>query len=207
MLGFRRDVDSVRQRVSEREQETGRLIGERAQTRRQIGVARALLEISARLEELEARLMVDADDKRQDRYRPDALSSGEEEARDETTTFDISSSDESDGPDDDDDADDASPHPTGLISTRRLRRLVQQYVVLHHLVDKTGPEHPFIRAQDSRLMRVRNTLLLDLGTALKAARAVGERKVAQDRVVQLMAIYREMDEAGEAVSLLKGRKS
>ena len=56
--GFRRGVEDVRGRVRERKVEVEGLLGEKKDVGRQIALGRELLEVDARLEELEDRLMV-----------------------------------------------------------------------------------------------------------------------------------------------------
>jgi hypothetical protein len=55
---------------------------------------------------------------------------------------------------------------------------------------------------EERLTRCRNTLLLDLGNALKEAKGAGAQ--GQDRVLRYLAIYRLLDAQKEAVKVLKG---
>ncbi|KAK8164715.1 hypothetical protein BKA80DRAFT_269471 [Phyllosticta citrichinensis] len=113
--------------------------------------------------------------------------------------------DDDDYEDDDSDADDEQQDIPGAVSLPRLRRLVRQYLSIRQLAEHIGAEHPFLVAQEPRLIKIRNTLLLDLGAALKHAKAAGV--AGQRRVLQIMSIYAEMDEGAEAVKVLKGERS
>ena len=107
------------------------------------------------------------------------------------------SSDSSESEDDDDDAGYGTP-------VARLRRNVTQYRLVKEVV-KGLEEHPFVAAQTPRLSRVRSTLLLDLSTALQQAKRAGT--AGSGRVMQIMKIYADMEESGEAVKVLKTLKA
>lgn len=89
-------------------------------------------------------------------------------------------------------------------SIARLRRNVVQYWLVKDEV-KGLEEHPFVAAQTQRLEKVRSTLLLDLSTALQQAKRAGAP--GSGRVMQIMKIYADMGEQGEAVKVLKALKS
>ena len=79
-----------------------------------------------------------------------------------------------------------------------------QYRVVQEL-QKGLDEHPFVAAQTPRMMKVRNTLLLDLSTALQQAKAAGS--LGAERIMKLMKIYADMDESAEAVKVIKSLKA
>ena len=184
LLAFKRDVEAIRTKTSARERELTQLMDERIKARQQIAIGRTLLEISNRLEELEERLMIDSVGHR---HLPGA--GGDEE-------LDLSSSGSNDSDDE------SHSENAGLLSSRRLSSLVQQYVLLKDIISEVGPDHPFLCAQEGRMVQVRNTLLLDLGTALKRVKTL-KAPEGQKRVLQLLQIYREMDEPSEAVAVFK----
>jgi hypothetical protein len=101
----------------------------------------------------------------------------------------------------DEDGDDDTQYGTSIA---RLRRNVVQYRLVKEGV-KGLEEHPFVAAQAQRLGRVRGTLLLDLSTALQQAKKAGAP--GSGRVMQIMKIYTDMEEQGEAVKVLKTLKS
>ncbi|KZF20305.1 hypothetical protein L228DRAFT_262970 [Xylona heveae TC161] len=185
LLGFKRDIEDVRKRVEKRGKEVEDLIRERTGLRRQINVGRALLEVDSRLTELEGRLMV--------KY------AGQSSLDDETAEAGFTSESEEDS-----DEEEYSEDNNGSLSIAKLKGLVQRYLYVTQLIDHIGSEHPFLIAQESRLMRVRNTILLDLGTALKHAKTSHTK--SPDRLMKIMAVYREMGEAKEAVQALKDLK-
>ncbi|KAF2090749.1 hypothetical protein K490DRAFT_34671, partial [Saccharata proteae CBS 121410] len=178
LLGFRGAVEGVRGKVADREGEVEVLVEERRRVRAEREKARALLDVHRRLGELESGLMVGSGVK-----HAEAGSDSESDTEEE----------------DEDDGQGGEDEPAGLA---RLRRLVRQYLVVRQLVQRVGPEHPFLVTQESRMMKVRNTLLLDLGAALKQAKSTGPS--GQGRVLKTMAIYAEMDESAEAVKVLRG---
>ena len=178
VLGFGREVGQVRDVVASRASEVGVLLDEKKRIRKDVLVGRRLLEIEERLEDLEARLMVEP---------PTSLSAANPSANDE------------DSDDDEEDEDDEGDSATST-TLSRLRKHAQAYLLLTHLTQKVL-EHPFVIAQQSRLLRVRNTLLLDLRTAVKQAQATG---VSGKQLLDFLVIYRELGETEEGVGALKG---
>lgn len=179
LLGFRKEVESVKARVVEREEEVQREVEERVRIRRQIAVGRALVDYEARLKALEDQLVIETAGK-------DAPAAGE----------DVSDSEEESDEEDDE-------GPVGL-SISKLRRHVLQYRLIQE-VEKGLGKHPFVAAQAPRMMKVRNTLLLDLSTALQQARSAGT--FGKERVMKVMKIYVDMEESAEAVKVLKSLKA
>lgn len=92
----------------------------------------------------------------------------------------------------------------GLTSTRRLKKLVGCWVYLQEfLLPKIDPPgHPFVKAQEARLETLRKTILIDLGSALKEARAEKD----QARCLEIMGLYADMGAEKEAVKVLKDGK-
>ncbi|UKZ72660.1 hypothetical protein TrVFT333_000293 [Trichoderma virens FT-333] len=64
-------------------------------------------------------------------------------------------------------------------------------------------KNAFVAKLRARLMKCRNTLLLDLNNALKEARAAGTK--GQGRVLGYLGVYRVLDAQGDAVKALRGR--
>jgi hypothetical protein len=180
LLGFRNEVETVRAKVAEREEEVGEALEERRDVRRSIVLGRRLVEWDGRLKGLEEGLVVESAGK--------------------TSADDDSSEDE----DDDDDEDQGYG-----VSISKLRRHVQQWRLVQDIeksVEKVmGETHPFIAAQAPRMMKIRNTLLLDLSTALKQAKSAGREGVG--RVMEIMVVYADMEESAEAVKVLKALKA
>ncbi|KAI9725031.1 MAG: hypothetical protein M1812_000307 [Candelaria pacifica] len=184
LLGFRREVEGVRKKVAERGQEVEGLVAQKAAIRKQVKVGRVLLDIEERLGKLEERLMV----------------SPRQPSKEETHETEDSALSDSE---DEDDSEDGTLAQSGnpLVSTRRLQRLVHQYLYINNLVARVGSEHPFLVAQQHRLIRVQNTILIDLSTALKQIRAQGSE--GRERMINVLGIYRDMGEAQEALKVLR----
>ncbi|KAF2801703.1 uncharacterized protein BDZ99DRAFT_512789 [Mytilinidion resinicola] len=178
LLGFRKEVEAVRKKVLEKEEEVADLVDDKVDIRKQIAVGRALLDVEARLSALEERLMVESAGKSGPGIN------GED-------AVDIDSEDTSDEEDEEGQS----------VSIAKLQKHVHQYRLIQKISEKIGSEHPFIVGQEPRVVKVRNTLLLDLSNALKQAKAAGADGV--DRVMRIMGVYRDMDEAAEAVTVLK----
>lgn len=182
LLGFRKEVGTLRDAVKEREEEVGSLLEERRDVRAKIELGRRLVDYDARLRELEDELDINTAGKETNGNREDEVSDSEEEE------------------DDDDDEDDASHG----VSISKLRRNVMQYRLIQELEKSLG-EHPFVAAQAPRMRKVRSTLLLDLNSALKQAKNAGTS--SSGRVIKIMKVYADMDESAEAVKVLKSIKS
>ncbi|KAH6692089.1 oligomeric golgi complex component, COG2-domain-containing protein [Leptodontidium sp. MPI-SDFR-AT-0119] len=185
LLGFKRGIEDVRGKVRERRGEVEGLLGEKKGVSKQIALGRKLLEVDERLEELEDRLMVASLGKTVDGSEEDSWSDSEDE--------------------DEDDEELAVAAGAGGTSTKKLQRLVVDCRRVEALTENIGKEHPFIVAQQSRIIRVRNTILLDLSTALKQTAVIGES--GKTRLIKILSIYREFGADAEAVKVLRDLKS
>jgi conserved oligomeric Golgi complex subunit 2 len=184
LLSFKRGVEDVRAKVKERGLEVEKLLEEKSRVSKHINIGRKLLEVDARLEELEEKLMVG--------------SIGRNEKAPSEESWDDS---EDDGGGNERDIHDEGDGGTSL---RKLQRLVQDYQYTEQLSTAIGLHHPFIIAQKSRIMRIRNTILLDLGSALKQAYlSSGTSNLV---LLRIMSTYREMGEGIEAVKVLRALK-
>ncbi|GJC87722.1 hypothetical protein ColLi_10560 [Colletotrichum liriopes] len=67
--------------------------------------------------------------------------------------------------------------------------------------DAIGREVQFVVKTEARMTRCRNTILLDLGTAMKEARKAGSK--GQARVVRYLGLYGLLDAQAEAIKALK----
>ena len=180
LLGFRREVESLRGKVDGRRKEVEELVEDRRRIREDIQVGRRLLEIERRIGDLEGRLLLAS------------TGPGEAEANEEGRA---SSESEEDS--------DEEPGGSG-IGILRLRRHMEQYMYIKGLVAKTGPEHPLLVMQEERVLRLKQTVLLDLNSALKQAVAGGENM--EGDLLKLLGIYKQMGEATEAMQVLKESK-
>ncbi len=185
LLGFERDVGLVREKVDKRRTEVGELLREKKQAREDVRTGRALLEIAERIEELEGKLMIQDETKNgaeEDGFAVELDSDSEEE------------SDDPDGP-----TSEFVEH--ALASIRRSRRRIEQYLYIREMVRRVGASHPFITSQKERILRIRNTLLLDLSTALKQARQASS--TSNGPMMKVLRLYDEMNEEADAVIILR----
>jgi hypothetical protein len=184
LLGFKRGVEDVRGKVKERKAEVEELLAEKKGVSRQIALGRRLLEVDARLEELEDRLMVASLGRNVNGVGEESWSDIEDEEDEEDLVTEAS---------------------VGGTSTRKLQRLVVDYRQVEQLSLSIGKDHPFIAAQESRMLRVRNTILLDLSTTLKQAVSMGEG--GKTRLIKVLSTYRHLEADGEVVKVLNDLKS
>jgi hypothetical protein len=162
LLGFQRDVKSVRDRVDERREEVRLLLQKKRALRQETGVGRALLEIAEGLDELEEKMGVARH--RQlpsipDPERADGQETGEwSDDWIETTTMNSS---------DDEDYDEGNTANGDGRIPPKLKRRTEQFLILKHLAGRHSPQHPFILAQDARLRKIQELLLSDLENAIR----------------------------------------
>ncbi|MCJ1321827.1 hypothetical protein MMC15_007172 [Xylographa vitiligo] len=182
LLGFKREVDTLKDKVEGRLEEVGGLLEERRAIAKEVRTGKALLEIDLRLEDLEERLMVGSNG------AVNTAVDGDED--------DFSASES------DDESDEDTRGTT--IPLSRLRRRVQQFLYIQRLFAKTGPEHPFLIKQEERMMRIRQTMLLDLSSAL--LQAGGQDEFSNKRTLDILSIYRDMGASGDALTALRERR-
>ena len=171
LLGFKREVESLKEMIVQRRQEVEKLIEQKKNIREQILLGRGLLEVERRISELEGRLML---------IKPETKNEGEEDA------------------DSDDDSGEEAEGEDGL---GKLRRHAQQWNYIHRLVQKLGPEHPFLVSREERILRLKQTVILDLGSALKQALADGED--GKQRILHLLGMHKIVGGANDAMGILK----
>ncbi|KAJ4233112.1 hypothetical protein FSOLCH5_009978 [Fusarium solani] len=175
LLGFRRAVEEVKGRVTSRKEETNALNDELRGVRSAIEQGRKMIELSERLTSLEERLALDsipASNTQRD-WEDDE---SEEEDEDEDGTLGSS--------------------PTRLLAS------AQECSRIATLTESLDQNTPFVIKMEERLTRCRNTLLLDLGNALKQAKKAGVR--GQDRVLKYLAVYRVLGAQADAIKALRG---
>lgn len=180
LLGFRREVEGLRGKVDGRRKEVEQLVEERKRIRESVQVGRQLLEIERKIGELEESLMLASTGPRK------AEANGEEN--------DVSDSEEES---------DEETESSG-IGIPRLRRHMEQYKSVKSAIERTGPEHPFLVRQEERVLRLKQTVLLDLNSALKQAVAGGEDM--RGDLLNLLGMYKQMGGASEAMQILKESK-
>ncbi|KAI9667085.1 MAG: hypothetical protein M1831_001262 [Alyxoria varia] len=188
LMGLEKEVRGVKERVGEREGVVRRLLVEKRGLRRQMERGRRLLEWNKELESLERRLMLGAEGtvKKEDIGSEESSEESEDESDIDGAGLDLG-----------DDEDDAAEYEMA-----RLRKRVRDFAALKLKAERISVQHPFIVAQQARMARVKNTVLLDLSTELKHTVSSQGGNDAQ-RNLQLMGLYRELDAAHEAVEVIK----
>ncbi|KAJ9196546.1 hypothetical protein DTO164E3_3393 [Paecilomyces variotii] len=201
LLGFQRDVGTIRDRVDARRLELERLLAEKKRLRNQTNVGKALLDVAERIEELEQRLMIAEPEK------PGLGSPHELDTDSDILDTEREESDEDDDDDDDDDHDDDSDDlgdetgTTTVVPLKRLEQNIQKFVYIAILSERIGDTHPFLVNQQPRILKIKATLLLDLNAALEQAKQSGEKK--DTRVLKIMRLYDLIGEEAGALSALK----
>ncbi|KAK7743731.1 hypothetical protein SLS62_010462 [Diatrype stigma] len=186
LLGFRRAVDEIKGRVSTRARDVAAGNQELGAVRGEIETGRKMLELDERVEALEGQL---------------AVGSGGGGGGGTRTGVD---NEESDDDEEEDEDDESATEEEGMVgsSSSKLAQLAKDYVVVDELADTVGRDTPFVRKMEERMIRCRNTILLDLGTALKGAKRAGV--AGHGKLLKLMGIYGLMDAQAEAIKTLKG---
>ncbi|KAI1362966.1 oligomeric golgi complex component, COG2-domain-containing protein [Xylaria arbuscula] len=189
ILGFRRAVDEVRGKVRSRGVEVAGLNAELGGVREEIELGRKMIEFEERVAALEGRLAIGS------------LAGGGRGGRGGGRESDESESEEED--DEEEDEDDEGEGEAVGGSVLKLTQLASDYVAADELADTIGREAPLVRKIEERMIRCRNTLLLDLNAALKEARKA--EPSGQARLLRLMGVYVTLDAQGEALKALKGK--
>lgn len=180
LLSFRKEVEGLRGKLEERKYDVESLVAERKRIREEAQIGRQLLEIDRKIEDLEQRLMLASTSlpREETNGNADGLDDSDEESEDEGETDDIAIS--------------------------RLRRHVEQYMYVRNAIEKIGENHPFLVKQEERVLRLKQTVLLDLNSALKQAITGGED--SKDGLLKLLGIYKQMGQAHEALAVLRETK-
>lgn len=181
LLGFVNGVNGVKAGVKRRREEVESLVVERKEIVEEAEKARALVEVYERIESLEDTLQPKWADRQQE-----ASSEDEDEDEDEDGIGELPGGWEA---------------STGFMSFSRLKRLVSGYKDLRQRMEGIGMDHPFLVKQDERMMRIRSTLLLDLGAALRQARSTGV--AGHERLLEIATLYADIDGEKECLKLLK----
>jgi conserved oligomeric Golgi complex subunit 2 len=188
LLGFEREVGFLKEKVGTVIEDVESGMEERQDIIHKKRLAGSLIELGTRVDDLEARLVL-----------------GERPSRSESDSDDeeeLGFSESDDGEDDDEESPAMYAGGT-LVPPSKLHRNAQRYLYIQHMLkrDDIPDDHPFIVAIDSRLIRIHNTILLDLGTALKAAKTAGEAR--QGHLIKILRTYATLGESEEAIRTLK----
>jgi hypothetical protein len=189
VLSFQRDVKAIRDKVEARRQEVDELLNEKRRLRTMAEIGKDLLDYADRVEELEHRLMIE-----------DKSSNGDVDPEELDTESDLYSNEDGDG--DDEELADGTP----TMSLKRLERHVQKFVYLTSIAARVGEKHPFLLAQQPRVVKIKSTVLLDLKTSLEQATAAGKGSKRDARTMAVLRLYDLMSEDVSAVAALKNLK-
>ena len=176
VMGFRREVEGLRDKVRSRKEEVAALVDRKKEIRRQIMLGRGLLDVNRRIEELEEKLML--------------VQNGVNGVKD--TGSEVESEAESEDELDDD------------FGIWKLQRHAEQYVLITKLIQKLGPELPFLVGQEERVRRLKQTILLDLDGALKRTATDGKNHTG---ILNILDLFKLLEQPQLAVKILKEIKN
>jgi hypothetical protein len=174
LLGFQREIETIRKAVQDRAKETAELLSDKKELRKEIVLGRSLLEVHERLEELEEKLGIK-----------------------------IKEEDDDEDDDEDDEDDENEDTPEGLSynsAVGRLRKQSEQYLIIVFQSSKIGSSHPFLVSLQPRVEEVRKTLILDLSASLRQARSSNDRNA----VLGFSQVFGILEAQNDALKVLKG---
>lgn len=156
LLGFERDVKSLREKVQGERTRVAELVAEKKQIMREVNVGRGLLEIDRRLKELEYELGP------KQRPRAVAEAAGDEDEPGDKDQWGAEWDDEVVDLDDEEYEREEGDIPT------RLKGKIERYLTVKVLIQRFGKEQPFLAAEQGRMRKARETVLLDIDAAIRA---------------------------------------
>jgi hypothetical protein len=108
---------------------------------------------------------------------------------------------------DEDDEDENEESGAVAGDVQRLNRLVKVYVGTSRQIDRLKSDmHAIVLDMvHARLKKIRETLLIDLNTALKDAKSAGSN--GHGRLLKVLALYGDLDAKDEAIKITKASKS
>lgn len=182
LLGFKSGVSDIRGKVKDKKDEVEALLREKISIRRDIAFGRNLLELDARLEELERRLKVIT------------LSSNLNGDIEKDISID-------DIYDEDVDNDGFTVTDVSGFSPKWIQRLASEFCYIESLIENIGTDHPFVISQNFRLMQIKKKILIALSKALNLSKVTSKEEKYE--LVELLGIYSKLGAANEAVKVLK----
>ncbi|THV95477.1 hypothetical protein D6D25_09237, partial [Aureobasidium pullulans] len=184
VLGFSREVGNVRDAVAEKVQEFGTLLEEKKRIRKDVMVGRRLLEIEERLEDLEARLMVEPSN---------SLSANNASANDQDS--------DSDEDEDYEDGDGDSATSATLARLRKLQNAPSAFTFFPFYFSFVGYDRHYISASQASAI---------VSAAEKAAASIVPQNIAVVDPSGLLVAFLRMDNAYPGsidISIKKARTS
>jgi conserved oligomeric Golgi complex subunit 2 len=177
VLGFERELQGLRKRVDGERGRVREVLGQKRVVGREIAVGRGLLEVDRGLDELEGALGLKRGDgvggavlPAHDKQAAEVDEENEEDEEGAGKGVEWSSAwdddlDDDDLDDDDDEAEEGAIPP-------RLQSKIDKFLAIRVLCERFGREHPFIAAQQSRIRKIKETLLVDMDAAIRAETSV-----------------------------------
>jgi conserved oligomeric Golgi complex subunit 2 len=166
LLGFQRDVTGLRDLVNVRSQEVRALLEQKRSLRKHLQLGRALLDVDERITDLEERLNLTSG-KLHELNQEEDIDVGFKDWSDDWSRVDELS---------DDDTDDGD-------LPRRLRKSVEDFLIVQQISKTCGRQHPFIQAQSDRVDVIGSILRRDMEAAIRAQNDI---KIKQ-KIIQLKA--------------------
>jgi len=185
LRGFVREVEGIRASVVEREIEVREAVAERRRVRVDIERGRRMVDWEGGLGRLEGKLSI-----------------GSRSSVKESTVGDSQDEDEDEGESDEEEEEEFEEGQAlnGIsLEILKLKRRVDEYRLLEYEAEQIGQEHPFVTAQQPRMIQCRKMILLDLSNSL---RQTGDDITGR---LKIMSLFRDMDASREAISALKSR--
>ena len=173
LMGVERELEGLREKVDVVREEVRRGMETRRGLGREIERGRGLLDLERRVEELEGSLGLGERKEKEVRVME---MDGEEDWGNEF--------EEVEGGFDEDDGEEEIKD--GQVP-RRLERRIEQWLCIKHLVGKYDAQHPFLVAEQTRLRKLKETMLLDIDAGI---RAHGDIRGKQ----KLLELRREVDD-------------
>ncbi|ETN36370.1 uncharacterized protein HMPREF1541_08647 [Cyphellophora europaea CBS 101466] len=156
LLGFERDVKGLRAKVEGERTKISEFVQEKKEVMRELNLGSSLLEIDHRLGELEVDLGL------KERFTPAVEQRDDEEDDADDEPWGAEWDDEVVDLDEEEYSSEQRDVPI------RLKSKVERYLAVKILAQKFDKEHPFLAAEQGRMKKVRETVLLDVDAAIRA---------------------------------------
>ncbi|KPI34961.1 uncharacterized protein AB675_11910 [Cyphellophora attinorum] len=177
VLGFERELQGLRKRVDGERGRVREVLAAKRKVGREIAVGRGLLDVNRELDELEGWLGL----------KPGSGVGGAVLPTQEQQTAEVRDEDDEDEEGggkgvewssawdddiDDDHLEDSDDEAEEGAIPPRLKRKTEKFLVVRVLCERFGREHPFIAAQQDRIRKIKETLLVDMDAAIRAETSV-----------------------------------
>lgn len=165
LLGFERDVKSLREKADGERTRVAELVAQKKQTMREVNVGRSLLDIDRRLRDLEVDLGL------KEKVQEEVEIERDDEDDKDPTPWGSEWDDDLVELDDEDYEQEQNDIPS------RLNGRIDRYCMIKALIERFGRDHPFIVTEQGRVKRVMETILLDIDAAIRSIPSVKGKQV------------------------------